>query len=122
MNVECEKRKSNIQIMMKKSSILQQQHRIPSSNIVEKKPLLNTKYIMNNIQPIIILGCGEISNYYFHSLQKIQVTLFKESLILISINVNYWHKLLIIYKKINMAFNSVIVNLRLHSMNYLLLL
>ena len=41
-----------------------------SSNIVEKKPLLNTKYIMNNIQPIIILGCGEISNYYFHSLTK----------------------------------------------------
>jgi hypothetical protein len=33
-------------------------------------PLLNTKHVMSNLHSHIIIGCGEISNYYFHSLTQ----------------------------------------------------
>ena len=32
------------------------------------KPLLTTNHTLKNLQPILIVGCGEISDYYFNSL------------------------------------------------------
>ena len=35
---------------------------------VGTKPLLTTNHTLKNLQPILIVGCGEISDYYFNSL------------------------------------------------------